>query len=267
MDSHSLAFSKILDVCDHLESQGIEQHALKRRDKREPGRRRKEMMEDRLFAIISRYFREQKKAIREHLELWYPNRKANLPPYIPESIWENDKVKAALVKLLGQAIIDGIALFGETEKIGIDYTLINAEALEWARSYGYELIKGIDDTTRKAVEKAISSFVETPGMTIGDVVEMLPYNEKRALTIATTEITRTYAEGNAVAGDELKKQFPGVKVVEIWFTNNDDRVCDICGPLDGKEVELNQEFASGIMRPPAHVNCRCWTTTTTKLGD
>lgn len=225
-------------------------------------------MEDRIYAAVMRYFREQKRQIKEILETWYPGRKAELPPELAffDAIFGSDKFKAQMIKLLGDSILDGILLFGETQKIGIDYTLVNAEAIDWARNYGFDLVKGIDQTSKDVLQKVISSFAETPGMTIGDVVDRLPYNEDRALTIATTEITRAYAEGNATAGHELQKQFPDVKVIEIWFTNEDDRVCDICGPVAGEEVELDKPFSNGFNRPPAHVNCRCWTTTTTALG-
>lgn len=262
------ALSKILDTCDYLENRGINDLPIKRRDKREPGRRRKEMMEDQAYAAVMRYFRDQKRQVKEILETWYPGRKAELPPELAmfDTVFGNDKFKALMAKLLGDAILDGILLFGETQKIGIDYTLVNAEAIEWARNYGFDLIKDIDDTSKRVLQKVISSFAETPGMTIGDVVERLPYTEDRALMIATTEITRVYAEGNAVAGHELQKQFPDVKIVEIWFTNGDELVCDICN-IGGEEVELDKEFSNGFLRPPAHPNCRCWTTTTTALGE
>lgn len=47
----------------------------------------------------------------------------------------------------------------------------------------------------------------------------------------------------------------GDGLVPIWTTARDDRVCPICGPLDGRRYEIWREtFPSG---PPAHPNCRC----------
>jgi len=43
----------------------------------------------------------------------------------------------------------------------------------------------------------------------------------------------------------------------VWQTSGDEKVCEICGPLDGK-AEDEWDDPEG---PPAHVNCRCWMTT------
>lgn len=45
----------------------------------------------------------------------------------------------------------------------------------------------------------------------------------------------------------------------IWASANDEIVCAICGPLNGKIVEAGKPFAPGIYNEPAHVNCRCIT--------
>jgi len=163
-----------------------------------------------------------------------------------------------------------VNLFGNNSKVQIDWTLINLRAAQWAREYVYDLIKDINKTTREVMREALSQFVETPGMTLRDVMDMLPFDEDRAQRIAVTEITRVYAKADQMAGEELKEQFPDVRVVKVWFTNNDDRVCELCGPLDNQEVEIDENFytpeppyADG--NPPRHPNCRCWTETTTKL--
>jgi SPP1 gp7 family putative phage head morphogenesis protein len=84
--------------------------------------------------------------------------------------------------------------------------------------------------------------------------------------IATTEITRAYAEANQIAGEALAKEFEGVPVVKIWYTNEDDKVCPICGEFDGKEIPIDESFGEGVKNPPAHPNCRCWTTTSTRIA-
>jgi len=105
-------------------------------------------------------------------------------------------------------------------------------------------------------------------MTIGDVMKQLPFDEKRAERVAITEVTRAYAAANKLAGEELAKEFPDLKVIKRWFTNNDGLVCTaICAPLNGKEVDLNAEFAPGISEPPGHPGCRCWSSVKTELPD
>jgi SPP1 gp7 family putative phage head morphogenesis protein len=241
--------------------------AIKRRDRREPGRLRKEKAEEFLIATLMYYWRRQSKRIREIFELYAPSRKMAPPLYAFDDLFDDDEMEAGLIRALIRAVQDGVGLFGEMVNIGLDYTLINVEALGWSLGYGYDLVRGINATTRTALREAISAFVETPGFRIRDVMDMLPFSESRAQTVAVTEITRAYATANEIAGKQLKKEFPDVRVIKTWFTNNDDRVCQICAPLDGKEVDIDKEFTGGIDKPPAHVNCRCWMITTTRLAD
>lgn len=45
----------------------------------------------------------------------------------------------------------------------------------------------------------------------------------------------------------------------VWRTAEDDRVCTVCGPLDGVVAKAGEEFAPGIRLPvvDTHGNCRC----------
>jgi hypothetical protein len=253
-------------VVEGLEDIGIP--ALKGRDHREPGWREKEEFEDELRSAIVRHFAKQRKKVRAYLENEYPNRKAL-------DYWDDEEDEDAIAELmlaLQKATRHGIYLFGQDSKIQIDWTLTNTEAAQWAREYVYDLIKDIDKTSREALQDAISQFVETPGMTIRDTMDLLPYDEERAQRIAVTEITRAYSKADQLAGADLKKEFPDVKVVSTWFTNNDELVCELCGELDGMEVSGDETFydpeppyEDGY--PPRHVNCRCWISTSTALGE
>jgi hypothetical protein len=267
---------KGIDVAlDVMKARGADvDWAFKRRDRREPERRAKEAMDDALFLWLQRHFRRQAKQIREELESHFSERKAPKKPKIDWArvLANDEKEMALLVRLLGEATREGIALFGQQAKIGIDYSLTNAEAAEWARKYAFDFIKDIDATTVDILKNAITAFVETPGFTIGDIMDALPFDEKRSLSIAVTETTRAYAQGQQMAGDQLKQEFPDVRVVKIWFTNNDDLVCELCGPLEGVEVENNENFyepgsAYEDGNPPRHPNCRCWVQTTTALAE
>jgi SPP1 gp7 family putative phage head morphogenesis protein len=232
-------------------------------------------MEDRLYMLFKRRFKKQLTALRERLEQNYPAKKDNSIPPIPiDDIIngeEDSDFVADLIRVISGSAVGGVSLFKQSVNVGMDYTLINDRALDWAQTYSYELIGkatgGIDATTRNVVSNVISRFVDTPGFTIGDAINQLSetFGETRARMIAVTEITRAYAQGNQIAGEELKKEFPDVKVVKTWFTNNDDRVCDICGPLDGVEVSIDDQFPGGFDFPPGHVNCRCFVQTRTRI--
>lgn len=246
----------------------IELATKAKRDRREPGRKEKVAAEEAIALAVARHFRRQKLLIRDKLSTGFWNRKATAPPiYLDDLMVGDDDFLAELLRILTNAAKHGIRLFAESTPLQIDWSLTNSKAADWAHQYAYDLIKGIDQTTRDLTADAITRFVQTPGMTIGDVMNALPFGESRASMIATTEITRAYAEGNQQAGLDLQAEYPGVRVVKMWFTNNDDLVCPICGPLDGKQVELRAEFAPGLNNPPAHPNCRCWNTTTTALAE
>lgn len=264
------------EIVDQLTEMGYEMpDSLKRRDKREPGRLEKERMEDRLFMVMRRHFKKQLAQLKERLIQNYPSRKdSGIPPIPIDDIIngeDDDEYVASVIRVIGLSAVGGMNLFKENINLGIDYTLINDRALDWARNYTYDLISkhtgGIDATTREAVSGAIQRFVDTPGFTIGDAIDQLSnyFSDERARMIATTEITRAYGQGNQIAAEKLKEDFPDITVVKTWHTNNDDRVCDICGPLEGKEVSVDEDFDTEIDEPPAHINCRCWTTMSTKI--
>jgi len=247
-----------------------EDFAMKLRDKREPGRRRKEQAELKLTAIIKRMFRRQKAKVAAQLAMMHPDRKALNT--LDDIDLTDEEAMAELIAEIVMATRDGVNLFDENVNLTLDYTATNTEAAEWARKYGYDLVRKIDKQTVDALKQAISAFVETPGMTIGQVMDMLPFDDQRALRVATTEITRTYAQGQQMAGEALAKEFPDVKVKKRWFTNNDDRVCELCGSLNDNEVEIDEDFYEPEDdyqdgNPPRHVFCRCWTTTYTDIGD
>ena len=160
------------------------------------------------------------------------------------------------------------AILRATAETGIEFdpAFINAEALDWARTYSYELVTGIMDTTRKQIAAAVSTFIETPGQTIGDLTAALrptvaqlekvtatSFGPRRAKLIAVTETTRAYSAATAETQRDLNRV--GVQMERIWHTANDEKVCPVCGPFNNKsEVEWSREFPDG---PPAHPGCRC----------
>jgi len=142
-----------------------------------------------------------------------------------------------------------------------DEAVIFMEAAEWAGRYGYDLVRGITDNTRRGVQGAVTRFVETSGETIGQLrSELEPlFGERRAQSIAVTETTRAYAQGSRMVREELARG--GLTMDEVWQASNDERMCPICGELSGKP-KARGWIVMGVTydAPPAHVNCRCWTT-------
>ena len=259
------------DLLDRAEDIALAAGAKGLRDKREPGRRAKTRFEARYQAIVARHFARQRKRVAEWLTFQPPQKaaKASLPLSLDEALEYDDDFTAELLRLYQEVTRDGVALAGAQATFDVDYTLVNTAAARWAREYVGGLVKGIDDTTRAAVREAVASFIETPGATLGDVMQALPFDAGRAERVAVTEITRAYGQTQLLEATELARENPGVDVVLTWNTNNDDKVCNVCGPLNGKEAREGEPFfgegEDAVYAPPAHPNCRCWTQARTRI--
>lgn len=170
---------------------------------------------------------------------------------------EDELRRALLVELTAIAI--EVAL-REAAEIGVEFDVaaVNAAALEWARTYTYDLVQGLVDTTRDVVARAIEQYLATPGMTEGELEALLgsAFGEVRARMIAITEVTRAYSMATNWYREMLARM--GIRMTRRWNTANDERVCPVCGPLHRQTEHVwGEDFPDG---PPAHVRCRCWET-------
>lgn len=138
--------------------------------------------------------------------------------------------------------------------IGVEWTLINEAAATWASRYTFDLVRGINETSRRMLQSAINIYYRD-AMNMGELTNMLvgSFGPVRAEMIAVTEVTRASTNGERALSDELANQ--GIHMVEVWRTNNDELVCEICGPRNGKPVGDGWVRDDG---PPAHPRCRCW---------
>lgn len=148
-------------------------------------------------------------------------------------------------------------VFGTRKAVEVGmWELANNAAAQWAMSYGYELVRGLLQTTRDALQAEVAEYIrnsETIGQLTARIRQSSGFSEQRARRIAITEITRAFAIGGLQAW-----KASGVIEQREWRTNSDEKVCPQCGPLDGKVVGLNEEFDEGVISPPRHPSCRCW---------
>lgn len=266
----------ILDAVSYLERHGktipasltadLERYcgykAVNQWDKNDPNRAAKLRLEQDIQRIFDRRLKEQLKLVVDQYNADHTVNTVHL---------ENDQAYIdELIDILMSGSEDGIDAYTQTLPAGAGVVIPPNLAADWARTYTYDLVKGIDETSISLLQGTISTFVETPGNTIGDVIEAIKptFGEVRSSRIAITETTRAFAQGQKLAGDEIKKQFPDVEVTKQWFNNEDDLVCEICqGNSDAGEIPADELFPSGDDIPPAHVGDRCWVDYNTKLGD
>jgi len=185
---------------------------------------------------------------------------------LPDRVWENrEELQATLSRMLIESVEVGVNNAGtviENGNLGIsvNYDLANEFARQWAQDHVGELISGINETTTRNVRRLTQEWIAS-----GEALPALrrrlepTFGSVRADMIATTEVTRAYAEGNINLWQTngLVPARPGTVppahprcrcwlVLEydestnlfyyVWRTAVDERVCPICLPLDGTRV-------------------------------
>jgi SPP1 gp7 family putative phage head morphogenesis protein len=167
----------------------------------------------------------------------------------------------ALTDAIDRTVLDGADLgvsvaVDQLENVGLgfDWTLANTAARDWAARYSSELIQGIDQTNIRMTQQAVARWIENGEPLEALINDLAPvYGRQRAQLIASTEVTRSFAEANRIGYLES-----GVVNQLEWRTAEDERVCPICGPLNGQRQPSRSPNFDGVGIPPAHPRCRCW---------
>lgn len=90
----------------------------------------------------------------------------------------------------------------------------------------------------------------------------------RGYLIARTELAFAYNQGSYEGTKQAQEAGYMGQVEKVWCTADDERVCSVCGGLDGKRVGMDDDFdfdtklavpTNPTIRkvPPAHPSCRC----------
>lgn len=196
-------------------------------------------------------------------------------------------LRDALVAMLTDGVLLGAQVGGAQVEwllgvrkatiLGVDWDLINQDALAWVLSNPSQLGQGFGDGYANAVLAAMNTTSETQlntligewirnGLTYNSLIDQLErtvFSRQRAQMVAVTEITRSYAVGNQVAWRRS-----GIIKEMRWRTANDERTCPVCSALNGTVVSIDGDFSGALpdeqsqargtfMLPPAHVRCRC----------
>jgi len=203
-----------------------------------------------------------------------------MPDPLDPEFWirEASRFSGELSELFMLALLagagSGIDLLPPNLRTLIGWDVINQAALDFLRTYQFEWIKDITETTRRQTVQAIEQWIESGDPISALESRLIPiFGDSRARSIAVTEVTRIFASGNMMAW-----QSTGFVGAKKWQTAVDERVCPFCRPLHNKIVQLEGQFALlpqdmtpellqrrfrggyefAWMGPPAHPNCRCW---------
>lgn len=164
------------------------------------------------------------------------------------------QIQSAAERMYTDAISSGSLARAAELGWGVDYEELLTESLDWAGDQGRLLIERIRATDQKYISK-LTGQLQRGEITEDAAINMLErsFGSVRAGMIASTETTRALAGASERLQADMAAQ--GVQTVRRWLTAEDERVCDICGPLDHKTHDVwAGSFPSG---PPAHTNCRC----------
>ena len=176
---------------------------------------------------------------------------------VPIEFWTAQQialVSAIAPQLLNIYVAQAETMIDDLVIYGVDWALVNEAAADWASTYTFDLVGGINNTSRAALQKLIPAFFEE-GMTLAQLRDRLSsiYGPTRAELIASTETTRAASEGEQEVSKRLAEQ--GINMQPIWLTMEDEivRQCPVCWPKNNKKigVEIPDEY------PPAHPRCRC----------
>lgn len=159
-------------------------------------------------------------------------------------------LRAALIADLTATALE--VMGGLADLIGPDFdpAQMGSLAADWARQYTYDLVAGLTDRSRAAVQQATAAFFQ--GMRTADVAALLSpaFGERRADAIAATEVTRAAAQATVMYQQYLATH--GLAYDLTWLTSTDERTCAICTPRGGQRQGDGWDEP-----PPAHPRCRC----------
>lgn len=207
-------------------------------------------LERRLARVLSKGLRAEMKKLLDLLG--DPPDLSKVPYEYWQSGWKD--IQRDVEPILVDTFISQAESLMNSVGIGSDWARFNMIAADWARTYTYDLVTGMQGTTRSALEKLLQKNVPgyfEEGLTSKELAVRLEpqFGAVRSEMIAVTETTRAAVEGERAYVQELVKE-TGKEMIPIWLTANDDRVCVICGPKNGKPITDGQF-------PPAHPRCRC----------
>lgn len=134
-------------------------------------------------------------------------------------------------------------------------TAVHADRVGTIYTRAYNDIKGITETMDAQISRILADGLiagDNPRKIAKEIADRISaIGIHRATLLARTEVIRAHH----LASIQTYRNFgiEGVKVVAEWNTAGDDRVCELCSPLDGKVFTLDEVEG----KIPVHPQCRC----------
>jgi HK97 family phage portal protein len=231
---------------------------------------RAEKWELKLKNIINDFFKGQRERALEGVKRdlskkSYKSSKHNVLDYdreIKATIDLFTPIMTELIKSEGQAAYDYLDM-------SEDFDVEEPSIIKFINKSIKKLSGEITETTISEIGLIISRGVDS-GLSFDEIASEVSnytgFSESRSLNIARTEVTRAQVETELQVWEDL-----GVVKAMQWYTAEDERVCELCSPMHGKEISIGDEFLTleemekvgvsnyngAISGPPLHPSCRC----------
>ena len=172
--------------------------------------------------------------------------------------WGNVYLSSAYQRGISQAASQMRGAGAQVDQRWVDAAFqrdIHADRAGLAFIRAYEELEGVTDAMSQQISRHLAEGLATGqhprdiAKNINDRVNRVGLS--RARVLAQTEVISAHAEAQLNTFTEARIE--GVQVIAEHSTAGDDRVCEICEPMEGQTYSI--EEARGKI--PVHPNCRC----------
>lgn len=152
--------------------------------------------------------------------------------------WTNDRAAAFVTSVTN----DQIRALREVIKRATQLNDMNVDEL----SRAIRPMVGLDWRQAIANQNYYNAMIESGVSTRKALENSIKYsarqNRHRAYRIARTELAHSFNAGVLIGTKQAQEQGLLGKAVKVWCTASDERTCDICGRLEGTEIEIDDDF-------------------------
>ena len=192
-------------------------------------------LEARMARLLGKLTRAQMGRLLE--ELGDPPRVENVSP----TFWDDagKELRDAIRPFMERVYLESAQRLMTEQPVGVSWELVNERAADWSSTYTFDLVRGIDEVTRRHLQNSINRYYRD-AQTMEELVTHIGqmYGPVRAEMVAITEVTNASTAGERMVADEVA--VAGIELEPIFQTSNDDRVCPICAPRHGKPITDGQ---------------------------
>lgn len=142
--------------------------------------------------------------------------------------------------------------------LSVSFDLVQQEALDWLKTYGFDLIRGIDQTTADLVRESLDQSIAEglPQEAMAKALDGIFHDMARSRLISQSESNRIFNNGAFTRWGNA-----GVFTAK-WRTVNDPRVCDLCKRLNGQVADFRTGWIDPLTqtayKDSAHAGDRCF---------